>query len=194
MHPWLIVGLGNPGPAYERNRHNIGQLVLDELADRMGARFGAARKANARVAEGRFAIPGDRVVLAKPNSFMNLSGGPVAQLVQWYDVPAERLLVIHDELDIDFDTLRAKLGGGHGGHNGLRDIIKALGTNEFARLRVGIGRPPGRTDVADFVLQNFSGTERDSLPLLISDAADAAERIVREGFAQAQNSINAARA
>ena len=180
---WLVVGLGNPGPGYAGNRHNVGTMVVAELAQRMSASFTSSRS-NAMVAEGRL---GDaRFVLAKPLSFMNLSGGPTASLLKYYKLDASRLIVVHDELDIPFDTLRLKLGGGNGGHNGIRDISAALGSPDYMRVRVGIGRPPGRMDAAAFVLQNFSGTERETLPNLISEAADAVELIASEGLTAAQ--------
>ena len=159
---WLIVGLGNPGPQYERTRHNIGQLVVDELAARRGEGF-RSHKANARVAEAWLRPGGPKIVLAKPNSFMNVSGGPVAGLAQFYGIPPERVVVVHDELDIPFDAVRLKIGGGHGGHNGVRDVAKALNTPEFPRVRVGIGRPPGRQDPADWVLQPFPASAREEL-------------------------------
>jgi PTH1 family peptidyl-tRNA hydrolase len=158
-------------------------MVVAELAARLSASF-RSHKAHAMVAEGR---AGDiRYVLAKPLSFMNLSGGPVAALVKYYKVDASRLIVVHDELDIPFDTLRLKVGGGHGGHNGIRDIAAALGTPDFARVRVGIGRPPGRQPAADFVLRDFTATERATLPNLLSDAADAVEQLATDGLGAAQ--------
>lgn len=189
---WLIVGLGNPGPQYERTRHNIGQLVVDELAARRGESF-RSHKANARVAEAWLRPGGPKVVLAKPNSFMNVSGGPVAGLVQFYGIPPERVVVVHDELDIPFDAVRLKVGGGHGGHNGVRDVAKALNTPEFSRVRVGIGRPPGRQDPADWVLQPFPPSAREELALAVSDAADAVERLVDEGLLAAQQVHHAPR-
>ena len=186
----LVVGLGNPGPGYAGNRHNVGQMVTDELARRIGAGFKSSRT-NARVAEGRISVPGPRVVLAKPNSFMNVSGGPVSALAKYYAVEPARIVVVHDELDIPFDTVRLKLGGGPGGHNGVKDIAKALGTPDFVRVRVGIGRPPGRMDPADFVLRDFAGTEREVLPSLIAEAADAVELIVRDGLTAAQQTVHA---
>jgi PTH1 family peptidyl-tRNA hydrolase len=168
---WLVVGLGNPGPGYAGNRHNVGQMALAELADRASAPF-RSHRTNSLVAEGRTGAGGPRLVLAKPASFMNLSGGPVA--------------VLHDELDIPFDSLRLKFGGGHGGHNGIRDIIAALGTGDFTRVRIGVGRPPGRQSAADYVLRDFSGDERKVLPTLLSDAADAVEQIASEGLSAAQ--------
>ena len=187
---WLVVGLGNPGDRYAATRHNVGQMVLDELASRIGASFSRHPKANARTAEGRIAPGAPKLVLAKPNTYMNESGGPIAQLRGYYDLPVERIVVVHDELDIDFDALKLKQGGGHGGHNGLRDAAKALGSPEFLRVRVGIGRPPGRQDPADFVLAPFSKTERETLPVLIQEAADAVELIAREGLLAAQNAVH----
>ncbi len=188
----LVVGLGNPGPGYAGNRHNVGQMVVDELARRIGATFKSSRT-NARVAEGRISVPGPRVVLAKPNSFMNVSGGPVSALAKYYSVEPARLVVVHDELDIPFDTVRLKIGGGPGGHNGVKDIAKALGP-DFIRVRVGIGRPPGRMDPADFVLRDFSGTERAALASLISEAADAVELIARDGLSAAQQAVHGPKA
>lgn len=187
---WLVVGLGNPGDRYAATRHNVGQMVLDELASRIGASFSRHAKANARTAEGRIAPGAPKLVLAKPNTYMNESGGPIAQLRGYYDLPVERIIVVHDELDIDFDALKLKQGGGHGGHNGLRDAAKALGSPEFLRVRVGIGRPPGRQDPADFVLAPFSKTERETLPILVREAADAVELIAREGLLAAQNAVH----
>lgn len=182
---WLVVGLGNPGAQYAGNRHNVGQMVADELAARVGATF-KSHKTPSRVAEG-FLGPGrPKLVLAKPNSYMNTSGGPVSALLKYYSLGVDRLIVVHDELDIPFDTVRLKRGGGHGGHNGLRDIQKAAGSPEFTRVRVGIGRPPGRMDAADYVLRDFAGAEREALPNLLSDAADAVESIVSDGLVAAQ--------
>ena len=187
---WLVVGLGNPGPDYAANRHNVGQMVLDILADRISANY-KAHKANASVAEGRLGYGGPKIILAKPGTYMNTSGGPVANLMKFYDVDLQQVIVVHDELDIDAGAVRIKQGGGHGGHNGLRDIISAAGSNDFVRVRVGIGRPPGRQDAADFVLKNFSGEERKNLPLLLELSADAVEAIVRDGALAAMNAVNA---
>ena len=165
-------------------------MVLSELADRRSASF-RSHKAGAMVAEARTGIEGPRLVLAKPNSFMNLSGGPVAALLRFYKIPPERLIVVHDELDIPFDSVRLKRGGGHGGHNGLRDIIAATGSPEFTRVRVGIGRPPGRQPAADFVLRDFASSERAILPNLLADAADAVESIAHEGLTVAQQRFHA---
>jgi PTH1 family peptidyl-tRNA hydrolase len=186
---WLIVGLGNPGPGYAANRHNAGYMVADVLAARAGAGFRAG-KFQAAVAEGRLA--GQPVTLGKPLTFMNLSGGPVAGLCRYYRVPPGRLLVIHDELDIPFGTIRLKQGGGDNGHNGLRSVTASLGTREYYRLRFGIGRPPGRMDPAAFVLRDFSAAERKELPFLLDRAADAAEALLGEGLAAAQNAFHAA--
>jgi peptidyl-tRNA hydrolase, PTH1 family len=183
MTPWLIVGLGNPGPSYSGHRHNVGAMVVDELAVRTTA---SLRSHKARAAAAEVRIAGQRAVIAKPLSFMNESGGPVAGLLSFYKVPVENLIVIHDELDIPFPEVRLKLGGGEGGHNGLRSITKSVGTRDYLRVRVGIGRPPGRMDPADYVLHDFSGAERSEVPLLISDAADAVERLVAEGLVAAQ--------
>ncbi|MBM7500367.1 aminoacyl-tRNA hydrolase [Brachybacterium muris] len=184
----LVVGLGNPGAKYAATRHNVGQMVLDHIAETAGGNFGAARRAQAVVLEGRLGIPGadERVVLAKTTTYMNVSGGPVAALAAYYDVPPERVVVVHDEVDIPFDTIRLKRGGGEGGHNGLRDITKALGTKDYLRVRVGVGRPPGNRDTADHVLAPFTSTERKSLEMMIVDAADAVEAVVLEGLTAAQ--------
>lgn len=190
---WLVVGLGNPGQRYESTRHNVGQMVVAELAVRRSETL-RAHKANARVAETWLRPGGPKLVLATPNSYMNVSGGPVSQLARFYDVPAERIVLLHDELDIPFDTIKLKTGGGHGGHNGIRDVAKALGTPEFPRVRVGIGRPPGRQDPADWVLDPFSGAERTQLPMLIGDAADAVEQLIDEGLLAAQQKHHAPRA
>jgi len=185
---WLVVGLGNPGPEYAGTRHNAGHMVADLLAMRMGARFKANRTRN-EVAEGRLA--GVPVTLAKPRAYMNVSGGPVAAIAAFYKLPPERIVVVHDELDIPFGAVRLKLGGGDNGHNGLRSVTQALGTNEYHRVRVGIGRPPGRMDAAAFVLRDFSAAERKELPLLVDRGADAVETLLSKGLAAAQNTFHA---
>ena len=190
--PWLVVGLGNPGPAYAATRHNVGQMVLDELAQRGRLTF-KTHKTNARVAEGGIAPGGPRFVLAKPNTFMNVSGAPVAQLLRFYSLEPAQLIVVHDELDIPFDTIKLKSGGGHGGHNGVRDIIAAIGTGDFTRVRVGVGRPPGSRDAAEHVLKAFGAEERTTLPNLLSDAADAVEHIAADGLTAAQLRFHTAR-
>ena len=187
---WLIVGLGNPGPGYSGNRHNVGQMVLDTLAKRISANF-KAHKSNSVVAEARLGFGGPKIVLAKPLSYMNTSGGPVSSLAKFYSVEASQIVVVHDELDIDPHQVRIKFGGGHAGHNGLRDIIAAIGTQDFVRVRVGIGRPPGRQEVADFVLKDFSAGERTELPVTLEIAADALQAIVESGVQAAQQKFNA---
>ena len=190
---WLVVGLGNPGPTYAGHRHNIGYLVTDELAARMGSGFRAHKSGRADVVEGRLGAPGGaapRVVLARPRCYMNKTGGPVKALATFYKVAPARVIAIHDELDIPFDTMRVKLGGGDNGHNGLKSMRSSLGTGDFHRVRVGIGRPPGRQEVADFVLSNFSTTERKALPFVVDTAADAVESLVLEGLERTQQRFN----
>jgi peptidyl-tRNA hydrolase, PTH1 family len=186
---WLIAGLGNPGPEYAGNRHNAGFMVADVLAERMGGRFKRDRS-RATVAPGRLA--GQPVTLAKPLSFMNLSGRPVAALRSFYKIPPERIVIIHDELDLPFGVLRLKQGGGNNGHNGLRSVTDALGTRDYFRVRVGIGRPPGRMDPADFVLHDFSAPERKLVPEVLERSADAVDALLRRGLAAAQNEFHAA--
>ena len=188
--PFLVVGLGNPGPSYAGNRHNVGAMVLDELAARAGVKLspGKGKRARTLIGEGRLA--GRRVVLARPTSYMNESGGPVRGLLDYHSVPATDLVVLHDELDIPFGTVRLKRGGGEGGHNGVRSISRSTGTKDYLRVRVGIGRPPGRQDPADFVLKDFSATERKELDLLVAEAADAAEELLALGLEAAQNVVH----
>ncbi|MET9804864.1 aminoacyl-tRNA hydrolase [Streptomyces sp. NPDC006368] len=190
--PWLIVGLGNPGPEYAGNRHNVGFMVADLLAERIGGKFKRAQKAQAQVVEGRIGPPGPgnrRVILAKPMSYMNLSGGPVTALRDFYKVPTAHVVAVHDELDIDFGMLRLKLGGGDNGHNGLKSMTRAVGP-DYHRVRFGIGRPPGRMQVADYVLKDFSSAERKELGYFVDRAADAAECLVIEGLERAQSVYN----
>ncbi|MEV0965371.1 MULTISPECIES: aminoacyl-tRNA hydrolase [unclassified Streptomyces] len=190
--PWLVVGLGNPGPGYAGNRHNVGFMVVDLLAERMGGKFKRAAKAQAQVVEGRIGPPGPgsrRVILAKPMSYMNLSGGPVVALRDFYKVPTAHVVAVHDELDIDFGVLRLKLGGGDNGHNGLKSMTKAMGS-DYHRVRFGIGRPPGRMQVADFVLKDFSGAERKELDYFVDRGADSVECLVTEGLERAQSTYN----
>ncbi len=191
--PWIVVGLGNPGPAYAGHRHNVGYLVVEELARRFGAPFKAHRGTRTEVLEGRLGFPGrpgPRAVLAKPRSYMNEIGGPTKALLSFYKVGTDRLVAIHDELDLPFDTMRVKFAGGDNGHNGLRSIRAALGTGDFYRVRVGIGRPPGRQDPADFLLSNYSSTERKELPVQVDRAADAVESLLIEGLAETQQRFN----
>jgi peptidyl-tRNA hydrolase, PTH1 family len=190
---WLVVGLGNPGPSYAGHRHNVGYLVADELASRMGSKFRAHKSGRAEVVEGRLGPPGagsPRVVLARARSYMNETGGPVSQLARFYKVPPERIVVVHDELDIPFDTMRVKLGGGDNGHNGLRSVRSALGTGDFYRVRIGIGRPPGRREVTDHVLSDYTSAERKLVPLQVSTAADAVESLISDGLERTQSRFN----
>lgn len=189
---WLIVGLGNPGSEYEKTRHNIGQMVLDELAKEVGGSFKKHSKASAVVVEGRLGFGGPKVILMKSLGYMNTSGGPVSAVAKFYGIDPDHIIVVHDELDIPFDTIKLKIGGGEGGHNGLRDITKALGTKDYYRVRTGIGRPPGRMDTADFVLKPFSSTEAKDLPFLISNAADATMMLVKEGLLATQQRYHGA--
>lgn len=187
--PWLVVGLGNPGPKYAGNRHNVGFMVVDLLAERIGGAF-RTHRSRAQVLAGRLGGPGGpRVVLAKPMSFMNLAGGPVSALSSFYKLPVDRVVVVHDELDIGYGTLRLKRGGGDNGHNGLRSITGALG-REYHRVRFGVDRPPGRMAAADYVLRDFSSAERKELDYFVDRAADAVEALVTEGLERAQNTFN----
>jgi PTH1 family peptidyl-tRNA hydrolase len=187
--PLLVVGLGNPGPQYAKTRHNLGFMVADLLAARIGAPFKVHKRSGAEVVTGRL---GQRpVVLAKPRCYMNESGRQVGPLAKFYSIAPAGVIVIHDELDIDFGRVRLKLGGGEGGHNGLRSVANALGTKDFQRVRIGIGRPPGRKDPAAFVLEQFSVAERAEVPTLCELAADATELLVEAGLEQAQNQVHA---
>jgi PTH1 family peptidyl-tRNA hydrolase len=184
---WLVAGLGNPGKEYSGNRHNVGFMVVDLLASRIGAKFGRSKRAHAEVAEGRLGFGGPRLVLVKPLTFMNLSGAPVVSLAQFFKVPVANVIGVHDELDVPFGEVRAKRGGGEGGHNGLRSMSKSLASKEYARVRFGIGRPPGRQDPADYVLSDFSAAERKELDFLVDRGADVVEAIILEGVEWAQN-------
>jgi peptidyl-tRNA hydrolase, PTH1 family len=185
---WLIVGLGNPGPQYASTRHNVGFMVADELASEIGSGF---KRDRSRAVSASGVLSGHPVTVAKPMSFMNVSGGPVASLRAFYKIPATQILVAHDELDLPFGAIRLKLGGGDNGHNGLRSVTGALGTRDYYRLRIGIGRPPGRMDPADFVLRNFTPAEREELPLVLGRSADATRALVTAGLAAAQNEFHA---
>jgi PTH1 family peptidyl-tRNA hydrolase len=190
--PWLVAGLGNPGREYAGNRHNVGYLVADLLAGRLGGRFSRHRRAAAEVLEGRlgYGAEAPRIVLAKPLTYMNLSGGPVSALRQFYKVPLEQVVAVYDELDLPFGQVRTKLGGGEGGHNGARSLSRSLGGRDYARVRFGIGRPPGRQDPADFVLSDFSTVERKELDFLVDRAADMVESIVARGVEWTQNAYH----
>lgn len=185
---WLVVGLGNPGPTYANTRHNIGYMVADVLAARMGGSWKKHKSGRADVVEGR--LVGERVVLGRARTYMNESGGPVSTLTKFYDVEPDHVVAIHDELDIDFGMLRVKHGGGDNGHNGLKSIRQSLGTGDFYRVRVGIGRPPGRQDVHDFVLKAYSTVERKDLPTYIEEAADAIESLISAGLEKTQSTFN----
>ncbi len=187
---WVVVGLGNPGPSYAATRHNVGYLVADELADRMSASW-KSHSGRALAVEGRVCgVPGIRTVLGRGRGYMNESGGPMKALASFYKVAPDHVIAIHDELDIAFGTLRIKLGGGDNGHNGLKSMRSSFGTGDFYRVRAGIGRPPGRQDVADFVLSNYSTVERKELPFQVVDAADAIESLITEGLEKTQQRFN----
>jgi peptidyl-tRNA hydrolase, PTH1 family len=193
---WLVVGLGNPGLEYSRNRHNVGFFVVDLVAHRARIALKRHRRAQADAGEGRLGV-GDaapRMVLAKPRTYMNLSGGPVAALAQFYKVPPEQIIAVHDDLDLAYGQVRAKLGGGEGGHNGLRSMSRSLSTRDYLRVRFGIGRPPGRQDPADFVLSDFNREEGKELEFLIDRAADVAESIINRGLEWTQNAYHATNA
>jgi peptidyl-tRNA hydrolase, PTH1 family len=183
----VVVGLGNPGPSYAENRHNVGFMVVDELARRVGGRF-RSHKTGADVLEARLA--GRRAVLARPRSFMNVSGPVVAATARFFKVPPTDVVIIHDDLDLDYGVLKLKRGGGEGGHNGLRSITASLGSRDYLRVRFGIGRPPGRMDPADFVLRDFSLGQRRELDLLVDRCADAVEQLLAQGLAATQNQVH----
>jgi PTH1 family peptidyl-tRNA hydrolase len=191
--PWLVVGLGNPGARYAGNRHNLGYHVVERLAADVGGRF-SAHRSRAEVLTGRLGMvggrPGPRVVLAKPQTYMNESGGPVSGLVRFFRVPLDRLLVVHDELDLPFGTVRLKRGGGEGGHNGLRSVSQSLGNRDYCRLRLGIGRPPGRMDPADYVLRDVPAADRAEQAVMVEDAADAVTEVARLGLQRAADTVN----
>ncbi|HJH12836.1 aminoacyl-tRNA hydrolase [Brevibacterium sp. HMSC08F02] len=180
---WLIVGLGNPGPRYERTRHNIGYMVVDELLSRTG---GALSKTKHRAFADTVRIGSEKAVLMRSMTYMNESGIAVRGLADFYGVDPERIIAVHDDVDIPFDSIKLKIGGGEGGHNGLRSITQHIGTRDYLRLRAGVGRPPGRMDTADFVLRPFSSDETADLPIFVSDLADACEDLVRLGLTETQ--------
>ncbi|HET6876598.1 MAG TPA: aminoacyl-tRNA hydrolase [Jatrophihabitans sp.] len=187
---FLVVGLGNPGPRYAATRHNLGYLVVELLAQRCGARFKAYKGAGGRAEIVEARLAGLPVVLARPLSYMNESGAPVASLARFYKIPLERVVAVHDELDLPYGALRLKRGGGDGGHNGLRSVTAALGGKDYLRVRLGIGRPPGRQDPADYVLREFSAAERKDLGFHVDRAADAVELLLARGLEAAQNTYN----
>jgi PTH1 family peptidyl-tRNA hydrolase len=188
---WLVIGLGNPGPEYANTRHNAGYLVVDELAKRIGGKF-SAHKSRTEVLEGRLGVGHEalRLILAKPRTYMNESGGPVSGLVSFFKIPLDQIIVIHDELDLPFETIRIKDGGGDNGHNGLKSLTKSLGSGDYLRVRFGIGRPQGSQDPADFVLKPFSSVERQQVPLVVDRTADAVETLMRLGLEETQQRFN----
>jgi len=190
---WLVAGLGNPGPEYAGNRHNVGAMVVEVLAARLGTKF-SRHRTTTMLAEARLRPGGPKLVLVRPLSYMNTSGGPVSRAAAYFGIAPERVIVIHDDLDLPFETIKLKADGGHGGQNGVRDIVKALGTPEFTRVRVGIGRPPGRQDAADYVLRDFGAADKTRLPFVLDDAADAVEHVIDEGLLTAQQKFHAPRA
>jgi peptidyl-tRNA hydrolase, PTH1 family len=193
MTSWLVVGLGNPGPAFASHRHNIGYRVADELARRMGVRFRAARGMRAEVADGRIGPAGadrPRLLVAKSRTFMNESGWAVRRLLTYYKLQPSNMIVVHDELDIDPGQLRVKFGGGDNGHNGLKSIRTSLGTGDFYRVRIGVGRPHGRQDPADFLLSDIPANAREDIEVEIGRAADAVESLVGVGLNKTQNAFN----
>jgi peptidyl-tRNA hydrolase, PTH1 family len=192
MEPWVVVGLGNPGPAYAGNRHNVGFLVADELAARTAARFSSPRGLRAELADGRIGPPpgSARLVLVKSRTYMNETGAAVAAVLSYHKLAAERMIVVHDELDLEPGQLRVKFSGGDNGHNGLRSIRRSLGTGDFYRVRIGVGRPPGRQDPADFLLSNFPASARAEVATEVARAADAVESLVEVGLERTQSAYN----
>lgn len=184
---WIVVGLGNPGERYAGTRHNIGAVVLEELLARTGEKL-RSHKSGCAIAETHLA--GEKVTLARPASYMNESGRPVGMLLRFYKAEPARLIVVHDELDIPFEEVRIKWGGGTAGHNGLKSVGSHLGTKDFTRVRVGVSRPPGRKEAADYVLETFAARERKELPEIVSRAADAVEKVVADGLERAMNEVN----
>lgn len=186
---WLVVGLGNPGARYERTRHNVGAMAADRLVATAGEKWKAHKKSGAAVATVR--LSGTPVIVAKPTTYMNESGRQIGPLAKFYSVPTPNVVVLHDELDIDFGAVRLKRDGGEGGHNGLRSISQVLGARDYLRVRLGIGRPPGRQDPADFVLKPFASAERSQLPLMLENACDATELLIGHSLEDAQNQVHA---
>jgi peptidyl-tRNA hydrolase, PTH1 family len=185
--PWLVIGLGNPDDEYAGTRHNAGAMVVARLAERAGAKLKRSRN-RAQVAEIR---DGDeRVVLARPTSYVNESGGPASLLARWYKTPVERIIVVHDEIDLAAGKLQVRRGGGTAGHNGLKDVVKALGSPEFLRVRIGVGRPPGRQDPADYVLEPVPKRQAEDFAVLLERAADATMDLVHLPLERAQDRHN----
>lgn len=189
-HPWLVVGLGNPGPEYSATRHNVGFSVVDAVAEGHGVTLARHKRGHARAGEGR--IEGHHVVLVEPLSFMNESGGPVKAIMSFYRTPLDKMVVVHDELDLPFGTIRVKQGGGDNGHNGLKSLRSSLGTGDFFRVRIGIGRPPGRQDPAEYVLRGFGSTERRELTQVVERATECITSLIVYGLDSTQNQFNGA--
>jgi peptidyl-tRNA hydrolase, PTH1 family len=189
---WLVVGLGNPGKEYANNRHNVGFHIADLLAERAKVKLSRHRRAVAQVGEGRLGVGFDapRLVIAKPLTYMNLSGGPVRVLADFYKIVPEQIIAVYDELDLPFGQIRTKIGGGEGGHNGARSLTASLGTKDYLRVRFGIGRPPGRQDPADFVLNDFTAAERKEVPFLVDRATDIVESLMLRGLEPTQNAFH----
>ena len=188
---WLLIGLGNPGEEYEKTRHNVGAMLATHMATSSGTKF-TSHKARANVAEFRLGVGGDApaIVVAILRSYMNDSGGPTKSLADFYKIAGDHIIVAHDELDIPYQATRVKFGGGDNGHNGLKSITSALGSGDYFRLRLGIGRPPGQQDPADFVLKPFSSTERKSLEEFLTTGEQAAESLIRFGLEKTQQNFN----
>ena len=184
---YLIIGLGNPGRDYQRNRHNIGFMLADELAERLGTKF-RRMKHKALLTSARY--KGAKIILAKPQTYMNKSGQAVSTLVRFYKIPLTNLLVAYDDVDLPFETIRLRPSGGSAGQKGMKSIIRQLGSQDFPRLRLGIGRPPGRMSTPDYVLQDFSQQESDVLPFVLDRAADAALTFISEGIEAAMTKYN----
>jgi peptidyl-tRNA hydrolase, PTH1 family len=186
---WLVVGLGNPEAEYGGTRHNVGADVVRAFARREHADLARNKRVRCEIAQAP--VAGVRFVLAIPSSYMNTSGGPVQQAAAWFKVPVERIIVCHDDLDLEVGSLRLKRGGGHAGHNGLKDLDRALGSREYLRVRIGIGRPPGRMPSKDHVLRRFPPAERATIDVVLEEAVDAIELLVTDGLEPAQNRYHA---
>lgn len=188
---WLVVGLGNPGTEYESTRHNVGAMVVAKIATSAGVKF-SSHKSQSQIAEIKRGVGVDvpTLLLARPHSYMNESGRAVAGLSQYFDIPADRVIALHDELDIPFSAIRVKFGGGDNGHNGLKSITQSLGTANYYRIRLGIGRPPGQQDPGDFVLKQFSSTEKKELDLFLARAEDAIDSLISKGLERTQQDFN----
>lgn len=185
---YLIAGLGNPGKQYTETRHNIGFMVVNEIAKELNTSF-SRMQSKAMVTKARYSDK--KVILAKPRSYMNNSGQPVSALIRFYKIPLENLLVIYDDVDLDFGVIRLRAEGSSGGHKGMESIIQNLGSNQIPRVRIGIGRPPGRMETPAYVLQKFSNQEQEFLPQIIDTGVDAALEYIAHGLTSAMNTFNA---